>query len=119
MESPDSILGARDWLVSSLAASSAGEAWQPFWAAHGFVNATVLKPGAAVSLPMILVLDDEAFVQIANLRYMSHAEKSGTARLRPVSDPGRDTTAAGFIIHDKSNSNMTTIAQNTTVNKVL
>ncbi|HUJ71319.1 MAG TPA: putative Ig domain-containing protein [Verrucomicrobiae bacterium] len=54
--------------------------WQPFWSAYGLVDANVLKPGNAVSLPVILVIDNEAFMQIPNLLYTSKAGKSGTAK---------------------------------------
>jgi hypothetical protein len=64
----------------SFTAELRGGLWQPIWAATGMVNANVLKPGMAVSLPVILVIDNEAFMQIPKLRYMSKAGKSGTAR---------------------------------------
>jgi cytochrome c oxidase assembly protein Cox11 len=44
------------------------------------VNDDVLKPGRTVSLPVILVIDDQAFMDIPNLHYTARARKSGTAK---------------------------------------
>jgi hypothetical protein len=54
--------------------------WRDLWATHGLVNADVPKPGTTVSLPVILVIDDQAFMEIPNLQYTARAGKSGTAK---------------------------------------
>jgi hypothetical protein len=64
----------------SFNATLRGGSWQPFWAPYGLVNASILKPGNAVSLPVILVINNEAFMQIPNLHYTARAARSGTAR---------------------------------------
>jgi autotransporter-associated beta strand protein len=55
--------------------------WQTEWANYGMTNATILKPGVLVSdLPVILLLDSEAFMATTNLHYTATQGKSGTAR---------------------------------------
>jgi PKD repeat protein len=55
--------------------------WQPEWANYGMTNATVLKPGSLVSdLPVILLLDNEAFMATTNLHYTATQGKSGAAK---------------------------------------
>jgi PKD repeat protein len=55
--------------------------WQTDWANYGMTNATILKPGALVSdLPVILLLDTEAFMATTNLHYTAKQGKSGSAK---------------------------------------
>jgi hypothetical protein len=54
--------------------------WRTPWAAHGLVNATILKPGAPVTLPVILAIDNESFMATPSRHYMSRAGRSGSAR---------------------------------------
>jgi PKD repeat protein len=54
--------------------------WQTPWAPLGLVNATVVKPGVDVTLPVILVIGDEAFMADNALHYTATADKSGTAK---------------------------------------
>jgi len=54
--------------------------WQGLWNAYGLSNADVVKPGATVSPPVILVIDDEAFMEIPNLKLHLSSEQVGTAR---------------------------------------
>ena len=61
-------------------ASLKNGSWQDLWATYGLVKADVLKPGRTVSLPVILVIDDQAFMEIPNLQYTARAKKSGTAK---------------------------------------
>ena len=65
----------------TLKASFKNGFWQADWANYGMTNATVAKPGATVSdLPVILLLDTEAFMATTNLHYTAEQGKSGTAR---------------------------------------
>jgi hypothetical protein len=55
--------------------------WQTEWANHGMINSTIRKPGALVSdLPVILLLDREAFMATTNLHYTATQDKSGAAK---------------------------------------
>jgi concanavalin A-like lectin/glucanase superfamily protein/putative Ig domain-containing protein/PKD domain-containing protein len=54
--------------------------WSSLWNSYGLVNATVLRPGAVVALPVILAIDNETFMATANLHYTAAAGRSGTAR---------------------------------------
>ena len=55
--------------------------WQTDWVNYGMTNATIAKPGALVSdLPVILLLDTEAFMATTNLHYTATQGKSGTAK---------------------------------------
>jgi hypothetical protein len=54
--------------------------WQNLCAAYVLVNADVPKPGVTVSPPVILVIDNEAFMEIPNLQYTARSNKSGTAK---------------------------------------
>jgi len=64
-----------------LSASFKNGFWQADWANYGMTNATIAKPGAPVSdLPVILLLDTEAFMATTNLHYTATQGKSGTAK---------------------------------------
>jgi len=55
--------------------------WQADWANYGMTNATVAKPGSLVNdLPVILLLDTEAFMATTNLHYTAKQGKSGAAK---------------------------------------
>ena len=54
--------------------------WQDLWAVYGLVNTNLPKPGVSVSLPVVLVIDDESFMAITNLQYTAKAGKLGTAK---------------------------------------
>jgi PKD repeat protein len=55
--------------------------WQADWANYGMTNATISKPGVPVSdLPVILLLDNEAFMATTNLHYTATQGKSGAAK---------------------------------------
>ncbi len=55
--------------------------WQTAWATYGMTNATIPKPGAPISdLPVILLLDSEAFMAVTNLHYTATQGKSGAAK---------------------------------------
>ena len=61
-------------------ASLRNGSWQNLWTTYGLMNADVLKPGVTVSPPVVLVIDNEAFMEIPNLVYTARLNKSGTAR---------------------------------------
>jgi hypothetical protein len=54
--------------------------WQDLWANYGLVNTNLPRPGISVSLPVVLVIDDESFMTITNLQYTAKVNKSGTAK---------------------------------------
>ena len=55
--------------------------WRTPWADYSMINSNILKPGALVSdLPVILLLDTEAFMGTTNLHYTAKQGKSGTAK---------------------------------------
>jgi len=54
--------------------------WQGAWSAYGLVNATIPKPGDAVTLPVTLVIGDEVFMAEKPLHYTAVAGKSGLAK---------------------------------------
>ena len=65
----------------TLKASFKNGSWQADWVNYGMTNATVAKPGALVSdLPVILLLDTEAFMATTNLHYTATQGKSGAAK---------------------------------------
>jgi PKD repeat protein len=61
-------------------ASLARGSWQSAWATNGLVNATVPKPGDAVTLPVLLVIGNDVFMFEKPLHYTATAGKSGTAK---------------------------------------
>ena len=55
--------------------------WQTEWANYSMINSNISKPGALVSdLPVILLLNGEAFMATTNLHYTAKQGKSGTAK---------------------------------------
>jgi hypothetical protein len=54
--------------------------WHIPWAAYGLVNATILRPGSPVTLPVVLAIDNESFMAAPNRHYTSLVGKSGRAR---------------------------------------
>ena len=54
--------------------------WREPWANHGLVNATKLKPGVPVTVPVILVVGTESFMDEPVLTYRSAQDKSGQAK---------------------------------------
>ena len=55
--------------------------WQTEWANYSMINSNISKPGALVSdLPVILLLDTEAFMATTNLHYTATQDKSGAAK---------------------------------------
>ena len=55
--------------------------WQTPWGNYNMVNSTILKPGALVdNLPVILLMDTEAFMGTVDLHYTAKQDKSGTAK---------------------------------------
>ena len=65
----------------TLKASFKNGFWQADWANYSMINSNIPKPGALVSdLPVILLLDTEAFMATTNLHYTAKQGKSGTAK---------------------------------------
>ena len=54
--------------------------WHIPWAAYGLVNATILRPGSPVTLPVVIAIDNESFMAAPNRHYTSLVGKSGRAR---------------------------------------
>ena len=54
--------------------------WRNSWAAHGLINASILKPGVPVTLPVVLAIDNDSFMATPSRQYTSQAGKSGIAR---------------------------------------
>jgi T5SS/PEP-CTERM-associated repeat protein/autotransporter-associated beta strand protein len=55
--------------------------WRTPWAAYSMINSNIPKPGALVTnLPVIFLLDTEAFMGTTNLHYTAKQGKSGTAK---------------------------------------
>ena len=55
--------------------------WQTEWANYSMINSNISKPPVLVSdLPVILLLDGEAFMATTNLHYTAKQGKSGTAK---------------------------------------
>ena len=65
------------WAISATLKSGS---WQNQWAELGMTDSPVGKPGVAVDLPVVLIVDKEAFVGIAHLHYTATVNKSGTAK---------------------------------------
>ena len=57
-----------------------GGNWQTDWATFGPANANISKPGASVTLPVVLVIDDESFMASPLLQYTSRVGKSGVGK---------------------------------------
>jgi pectate lyase len=55
--------------------------WRTPWAAYSMINSNIPKPGALVTnMPVIFLLDTEAFMGTTNLHYTAKQGKSGTAK---------------------------------------
>ncbi|HXI84263.1 MAG TPA: LamG-like jellyroll fold domain-containing protein, partial [Verrucomicrobiae bacterium] len=54
--------------------------WRNSWAAHGLIDASILKPGVPVTLPVNLAIDNQSFAATPSRQYTSQAGKSGIAR---------------------------------------
>jgi hypothetical protein len=54
--------------------------WQEAWASYGLTNATIRAPGSAVTLPVTLVIGNDAFMADKPLHYTANVNRSGTAR---------------------------------------
>jgi hypothetical protein len=54
--------------------------WQHEWARYGIMNETVLKPGSSVTLPVVIVIGDQALMGEKSLHYTAKKDKSGTAK---------------------------------------
>jgi PKD repeat protein len=54
--------------------------WQTAWAEAGLVNADVAKPGAPVTLTVVVLVDREGFAANKTLLYTATAGKSGSAK---------------------------------------
>ncbi|NQU11777.1 PKD domain-containing protein [bacterium] len=66
-----------NWVVK---ASFKKGTWSDEWADDGLVNATIAKPGTEVTLPVIIVVGDDAFMQERLLFYTAKQDKSGKAK---------------------------------------
>jgi autotransporter-associated beta strand protein len=65
----------------SLKATFKNGSWQAPWANYSMIDSNIPKPGVVVNdLPVILVLDTEAFMATTNLHYSAIQGKSGTAK---------------------------------------
>ena len=66
------------WMFS---ATLKNGSWQTAWAEYSMINSNIPKPGVPVTdLPVIFVLDTEAFMGTTNLHYTAKQGKSGTAK---------------------------------------
>ena len=54
--------------------------WQTTWAAYGLENKTVPKPGEWVTMPVVVLIGDEAFADERPILYTAKANKSGSAK---------------------------------------
>ena len=54
--------------------------WRNSWAPYGLVNATILKPGSQVTLPVTLIIGNSAFMAEKPLHYIATANKQGKAK---------------------------------------
>jgi PKD repeat protein len=62
-------------------ASLRSGSWQAPWATYGMANLDATKPGVMVNdLPVILLLDSEAFLATTNLQYTATQNVTGTAK---------------------------------------
>jgi hypothetical protein len=64
----------------TLTANLSRGSWQDAWSAYGLVNATIPKPGTAVTLPVMLMIGDEVFMAEKPLHYTAGANQSGLAK---------------------------------------
>jgi hypothetical protein len=54
--------------------------WRDVWAAYGLVNSDTPRSGISVTLPVTLMINDEAFMADKPLHYTAVVDRSGTAR---------------------------------------
>lgn len=54
--------------------------WRDTWGDYGLIHATVPRPGAEVTVPMVVMVDDMAFHAEKPLRYTARAGKLGSAK---------------------------------------
>lgn len=66
--------------VCTFTATLSHGSWANTWATHGLANTTIPKPGTVVTLPVILLVGDEAFMADKTLNYTAKINKSGTAK---------------------------------------
>jgi hypothetical protein len=66
--------------VCELTAKLSRGTWRDVWATYGLVNSDTPKPGASVTLPVTLMINDEAFMADKPLQYIATANKSGAAK---------------------------------------
>ena len=67
----------RQWTLN---ANLVNGSWQTPWAAHGLVNATIPKPGVSVTMPVVVLIGDEAFADERTMRYTATKNQSGSAK---------------------------------------
>ena len=70
---------ARPGFWALTAALSKGT-WRNAWGTYGLTNAPIVKPGIAVAVPVVFVIDEEAFMAEPALSYMCTMNKSGQAK---------------------------------------
>lgn len=66
--------------VCGLTAKLSRGTWRDAWAEHGLVNSDTPKSGVSVTLPVTLMINNEAFMADKPLQYKAAANKSGTAK---------------------------------------
>jgi PKD repeat protein len=54
--------------------------WHSSWDGYGMINSNIPKPGVSVTLPALVVIDNEAFIAEQPLTYTARAGSSGIAR---------------------------------------
>ncbi|MGD0016619.1 MAG: glycosyl hydrolase family 28 protein [Verrucomicrobiia bacterium] len=54
--------------------------WHAQWAALGLNNATISKPGTSVNMPVVMVIDTDAFAAERSMVYTATEDKSGSAK---------------------------------------
>jgi PKD repeat protein len=54
--------------------------WRTQWLEHGLSNATISKPGASVNMPVVVVIDTNAFADERSMVYTATKNQSGTAK---------------------------------------
>ena len=64
----------------ALDANLAKGSWQTPWAAYGLVNITVSKPGVRVTMPVVVLIGDEAFAAEHPMSYTATKNQSGVAK---------------------------------------
>ena len=66
--------------VCELTAKLSRGTWRDAWAGYGLVNSDTPKSGISVTLPVTLMINDEAFMADKPLRYTAAANKTGLAK---------------------------------------